>query len=204
MLRPTIAVGLIVPLLCACERTAEPQAKATTDTPSPAAAPAAQTGDAAPRLARHSYRHQTGLDVAGYLMPTGVYGPAPWRLQAVALGSEAEFSQWELDGGGEFAPVMLIFEDTSSPKATNELGQENHTVTIRVFPTAYAIGPEEIVFVGEDATLGAVTLWGTLDPAVLARARKGGSSGDDRVLTGSLEVGQDRVRNAGFTWFRGD
>jgi hypothetical protein len=198
MRRPLLVISALALLEAACERVAEPASVGSR----PVAASAAATRSDKPPVT--GFSHEQGLDLAGYFIPNGDYGPGPWRLREVFVGSDAEFSQWEKDGGGELAPIFVTFEDTSSPKGSNELGGEYHEVSVRVFPTSYSVTSEEITFRGRDDKLGEVVVWGVPQMGPLNAAKAANMPTDGAALTGSVEVGGERIRNASFAWWRGD
>jgi hypothetical protein len=99
---------------------------------------------------------------------------------------------------------MIIFDDVGSPKQTNELGQENHTVQVRVLPTRYAVTGSTLSFAGKDTRLGDVIFQGSWDTAAIKAAQGGQPAGDTPVLTGTLTAGGKTFEDAKFTWFGGD
>jgi hypothetical protein len=96
---------------------------------------------------------------------------------------------------------MLEFDDVTSARQENELGQAYHEVSRRVLPTAYRITPTEISFVGSDLVLGEVRFEGRIDRAALERVRAGGA--EEPVLSGALSLMNQKLSRA-FAWFGGD
>jgi hypothetical protein len=101
-----------------------------------------------------------------------------------------------------YAPVMLVFEDLSSPEIETEIGTARE-VEVRVLPGAYAVG-ERVRFVGREPRLGEVAFDGTLDLKGLAAAREAGGSSAAPGLKGDLRIGQRTWPGVAFTWFGGD
>lgn len=194
----------IAALLAACAQEAETTAAAPDAATPNAAEAAADTAGQAADLSGFTY--VKGEDLFGYYMPTQEVQVGNWRLDHIHMGGPAEFAQWE---GGErtdtYAPVMLEFSDVTSPKGTNELGQEYHEVTARVLPTAFKVGGGDFRFAGSHPQLGEVRVDGTYDPAELARIRSAGPGGDAAPIlrTGTM-IGQTPFRNLSFFWFGGD
>lgn len=190
---PTLAlIGVVALVGCedADEPVAPPSAPASPDAPSPPAAGKA-------------FEHNVEGDVSGYYLPVSEVTVGPYRLDHIFLGQGFEFDAWE--GGernGTFAPIMLQFDDTSSPMVQTELG-EAHSVSVRVVPVAYAVTDETIRFAGTNEDLGAVSLVLRMDREALATARR--NLGDDAaVLTGTLTVGDRTFGDARFRWYGGD
>lgn len=166
------------------------------------------SGSAAPRpppprpVASH-FVHPRSFDVFGYYIPSFKAQAGAYQLDNLSMGSAAEFAAWERgERSATYAPVMLVFSDTRSPMATNELGQEHHTVEIRVLPDSYRVVPGQIEFRGHDRRLGLVILSGGIDARALAKAKH--QNMPETVVRGGLALGGERTRNISFTYFAGD
>ncbi len=168
-----------------CERTPVPA-------DSPAGAPAA-TGSS----------HAATADISGYYMPVQPVRIGRWSLHHVFVGQAFEFEAW---GGGArsetFAPVMIQFDDVTSPMVRTELG-EAPGVTARVLPTRYRVTDTAVTFEGRSPELGRVVFEGRLDPGALATARRN-LGGDGVVLTGALTAGGETVSDIRLHWWMGD
>ncbi|HEY0600274.1 hypothetical protein [Brevundimonas sp.] len=168
------------------------------DSPAPADPPA---GTPTPPAA--SFAHAMTSDLSGYYMPAGEVSAGKWRLDHLFIGQTAEFESWE--GGARsdpFAPVMLQFDDATSPMVETELG-ETHSVTARVLPTSYAVSDTAVSFAGQSPEMGRVTFEGRLDPGALATARRN-LGGEGVVMTGRLTVGEQAIDGVRMTWWMGD
>lgn len=176
-----LAAGLL--LLASCDRPGSPA-----EAP-PAAAPA--------------FSHGMSADLSGYYIPAGEVRIGKWSFDHVFVGQAPEFEAWE--GGtrsGTFAPVMLQFDDVTSPVVPTEIG-EARSVTARVLPTAYSVTDTTLSFEGRSPELGAVRFEGALDPGALATSRR--NLGDEGVVvTGRLTVGDAPPRNVRLRWWGGD
>jgi hypothetical protein len=151
------------------------------------------------------FAHTEGADLFGYYMPTAPIRIGSWALTNFHIADEAEFDKWEAGTRtATYGPVMLEFDDVTSPKGTNELGGEYHTVSERILPDAYSISGSDIVFVDNDSKLGKVTFRGKLDLAAIAAAKRENAETQGPVMTGTLTVGTQTFENVGFTWFGGD
>ncbi len=176
-----LAVGLLI--LASCDRP---------DAPTEAPAPAAT-----------AFSHNLSTDLSGYYMPAREVRIGKWSFDHVFVGQAHEFQTWE--GGsrsGTFGPVMLQFDDATSPMVQTEIG-EARSITARVLPTSYAVTDTGIAFEGRSPELGAVRFEGTLDPGALATARR--NLGDEGVVVrGRLTVGEGPPRNVELRWWGGD
>lgn len=142
-------------------------------------------------------------DVSGYYLPMDPARVGKWSFDHVFVGQGAEFASWQAgQRTGTFAPVMLQFDDATSPMVSTEIG-EAHSVTARVLPTAYSVNDAEIRFEGRSPELGVVMFSGRLDQGALATARR--NLGDEGVvLTGSLKVGDNPAQAVRLRWWMGD
>jgi hypothetical protein len=179
---PALAAVVTVLALTSCDR------PAGTDE-APAAAP--------------SFSHAASGDVSGYYLPMDEVRVGKWSFDHLFIGQVAEFEAWEQGTrGATFAPVMLQFDDSTSPMAQTELG-ETRSVTVRILPTAYAVNDARIRFEGRSPQLGRVIFDGRLDQGALATSRR--NLGDEGVvLTGSLKVGDARPQAMRLRWWMGD
>ncbi len=142
-------------------------------------------------------------DLSGFYMPMDEAQVGKWSLDHVFVGQTAEFESWKAgERSGAFAPVMLQFDDITSPMTNTELG-EARSVTARVLPTSYTVNDAEIRFEGRSPELGVVQFSGRLDQGALATARR--NLGDEgAVLTGSLKVGDAPAQAVRLRWWMGD
>jgi len=164
--------------------------------------PAEPAGALAPPAARAFSYASTG-DLSGYYMPMSEVRLGKWSFDHVFVGQAAEFRAWNgADTTATFAPVMLQFDDATSPMVQTELG-EAHSVTARVLPTRYAVSDERIEFEGTSPELGRVAFEGRIDQGALATARR--NLGDEGVVvTGTLTAGGQTMRNVRLRWWMGD
>lgn len=149
-----------------------------------------------------AFAHRISADQSGYYMPVDETEAGKWRLDHLFIGQTRDFEAWEAGTrSGTFGPVMLEFEDPTSPTTATELG-EVHTGRVRVLPTAYVVTETEVTFAGASPELGVIRFEGRLDPDRLATARR--NLGDEAaVMTGTLTVG-DRSTPVSFRWWAGD
>lgn len=188
--------------LSACNR--QDNKPAATPAPAPTPAPTQVHAPDAARPKVSGFAHTGNFDNAGYYMPTHDIMVGHWQLKTIGVGAISDFAAWEQgDRTSTFGPILLEFDDTTSPLKTNEIGGEAHEVSVRVLPTGYSTDGKTLRFAGNDAKLGPVTFEGAFDPAAMAEAKAQGAS-EATVLTGVLQVGDTRIENARFTFFAGE
>lgn len=194
-----IAIVAAMIVLTGCKRPEEP----------PAAAPAEpQVAEPAEPVAAPSvpegFQHDPAFDASGYFMTQTPVQAGNYKLRHIAIGAPSDFAQWEAGGRTVFGPILFHFDDVTSPKQTNELGGEAHTVSTRVLPQSYRFTPGDVTFRGVDPKLGEVVFSGSFDEAAFTAARQNGGSDGAPVLMGSLQVGGERIRNISFSYWVGD
>jgi hypothetical protein len=150
-----------------------------------------------------AFSHEMSSDLSGYYMPVSDVRVGNWSFHHVFVGQTDEFQAWEGGTRAEtFGPVMLQFEDVTSPMVATEIG-EARSVTARVLPTAYSVTDNRIRFEGRSPELGAVRFEGVLDPGALATSRR--NLGDEGVVVrGELKVGNAPARDVQLRWWMGD
>ena len=150
-----------------------------------------------------AFSHAMTADISGFYLPVEPVRIGQWSLDHIFVGQAPEFESWEGGARSEtFGPVMIQFDDTTSPMVATELG-EAHGVTARVLPTSYAVTDARVAFEGESPELGRVTFEGRLDQGALATARRN-LGGDGVVLTGNLTADGQTVSGVRLTWWMGD
>jgi hypothetical protein len=156
-----------------------------------------------PPAATPAFSHSISSDLSGYYMPASEVRIGKWTFDHVFVGQAQEFQAWE--GGtrsGTFGPVMLQFDDVTSPMVQTEIG-EARSITARVLPSTYSVTDDRITFEGRSADLGLVRFEGALDSGALATARR--NLGDEGVVvTGRLTVGDAPAQAVQLRWWAGD
>lgn len=179
--------------------------KPATETKAPETAPAPSTAPAAKPAAAVTFAHDPQLDSFGYYFTDTEVQAGNLRLASLNIGQASDFADWEAGKRpATYAPIFLEFEDVTSPTAENELGQINHTVSLRVMPTAYRVDGQQVSFHGVDPRLGQVTFTGDFDLEALKAAKAAGPGEPQPVLKGDLQVGDQQFRNISFMYFGGD
>ncbi|MDP2261256.1 MAG: hypothetical protein Q8J89_16235 [Caulobacter sp.] len=197
-----LTVGVAV-LTTACNRNTE---KAEAPPPAVAEAPPAPApGDEGPAVeVAPGYRHEAAFDASGFYLTPRPVQIGSYRLTHLGIGAPSDFQQWEKgERASVFGPILLQFDDVSSPVRTNEMGGEAYTVSVRVLPQAYSLTTGEVTFRGADPKLGEVLFSGQFDQPALAEARNEGSS-QDPVLRGLLKVGEAPAKPVAMVYFVGE
>jgi len=157
----------------------------------------------APAATSTAFSHAATADISGYYMPAEPVRIGQWSLDHLFVGQASEFDAWEAGSRSEtFSPVMLQFDDATSPMVATELG-EAHSVTVRVLPTRYDVADTAVSFEGRSPELGRVAFDGRLDPDALATAKRN-LGGDGVVMTGTLTAGDQTIRDVRLRWWMGD
>jgi hypothetical protein len=202
MIKRTLMAALALAAVIAACKKPEPARPPASAAPAPSTAPASAAPS--PASAAPAFRHDASLEVFGYYLPAQKVMSGPYRLRNISLGSEDDFRNWEANHRlATYAPVMLEFDDTSSPRTTGETGAEGYAETVRVLPDRYAVGDDGVSFEGHDAKLGAVSFKGRFDAHGFAAAKRGDAP-QAVVLIGEVKVGGKNFPETRFTWFGGD
>ena len=198
-----LTVG-VAAITTACSRKTE-KAEAPPPAGAETPAPAAPTiGDSAAVDVAPGFRHEAALDASGFYLTPQPTQIGNYRLTHLGIGAPSDFQQWEKgERASVFGPILLQFDDVTSPVQTNELGGEAHTVSVRVLPEAYSLSAGKVTFKGADPKLGEVLFSGRFDAAALAQARNDGSS-QTPVLRGLLKVGDAPARPVAMVYFVGE
>ncbi|MDP1735854.1 MAG: hypothetical protein Q8L23_00280 [Caulobacter sp.] len=196
-----LAAALLAVTAAGCNQKPETKAEApvAVETPAPAPAPAET-----PISVAEGFHHQADFEAAGYYLSPTAFRVGNYAFTHIGVGMPSDFETWEGgDRSSTFGPILIAFDDVTSPKAANELGGEGHSVTLRVLPQAYSFDAGKMTFRGADPKLGEVLFSGVFDKAALLRAQASGSS-QEIVLSGDLMIGAGPTRKVSFTYWVGD
>ncbi len=197
-----LAAALLAMTAAGCNRKPAEQAQAPAAPAAPLPAPVIPA--APPLTVADGYRHQAGIDASGYYLSPTNFRIGAYQFSHLAIGAPSDFQTWEKgDRASTFGPILIAFDDTTSPLVANEMGGEGHTVSVRVLPDAYSFDAGKLTFRGRDPKLGEVVFVGAFDQAALARARAEGST-QATVLAGDLKVGAAPAQKVALTYFVGD
>lgn len=181
-MRRLLAVSAVL-FLVGCEPPAGPEAPSRPDS-------------------RRAFEHAFEGDRSGYYLPLQAVRNGDWTFHHLFIGPAHVFDAWEAGShGATFGPVMIEFEDASSPMIQTELG-ESRSRRDRVLPTRYRVTQDRVEFEGRSNALGVVRFEGRLDEGALAESKRNlGSEG--AVMTGVLTAG-GRTQRVQLRWWAGD
>lgn len=203
MSKPWIIAPALVALVAACGETPEIAAPEAAEAAAPAAPEVAETATAENPNRLTGFTYTGDVDHFGYYMPSREVRVGDYRLDHIHMASPSEFAAWERGERSQtYAPVMLHFDDVTSPMVQTELG-EAHSRSVRVLPTAYEVGEGNFRFVGSAPEIGEVILDGMLDLDQLAQVRDAGGGSEELVLRTAAQIGPERVGNLSFFWYGG-
>tara|TARA_R110000824_G_scaffold118960_12_gene271845 strand:+ start:5617 stop:6225 length:609 start_codon:yes stop_codon:yes gene_type:complete len=172
--------------------------------------------EAATASAISGFSRDATADLQGYYIPlwnaetsvSAKYRAGNFVLNNLAISTKTELAAFEKSGTSgikNYAPVMLEFDDVTSPTGENELGQTYYETTERILPDAYAITADTLTFKGTGPTLGTVTFTGKADPKGIKAARNAPAHiSKGAVLTGTLTVGDTVIENVELMWYGGE
>lgn len=200
-------------LLAACgERDDAAAPTAEDEQPGDEIAAAPETGDGLPPtpvpdvaegLTGRNY--EATADLSGYYLPeTERVVSGTIELDHISIGLDWQFEEYLAAPEDAYAPVQIVFVDVSSEMIVNEMGQESYAGSYVVWPDAFLISDERLLFVGHDPELGEIRFEGQFDSALVEaddRDMPGESGG---ALTGTLAVGEDRIEGIRFMVYMGD
>jgi len=153
-----------------------------------------------------AFVYDSKVDLFGYYMPTADVRVGRFKLNNLALGGQDDFKKYLAgDRMATYAPMMIAFDDVTSPQKTNETGQPYYTNAPRVLPAAFKVSGASVTFAGHDKQLGEVAFKGMLapymiDPKFKPEQREAMSMA---ALTGDLTV-NGKTQKVMFTRFGGD
>ena len=202
---PAPALALLLLAACDTKTEAPPPSQPTeqrTAAAPPVAAPA-PVAEAAPT----GFKHDPAVELTGFYFTETATKSGNWKLESLSIGSPSDFTDWEAGKRTTtYAPIFMHFEDITSPTAENELGQTYHKVSFRLLPASYSVDSKTLIYRAQDARVGEVVLELYPDLAAYKTARTTGPNGGapQRVFTGSLQIGAERIRNISFFYHPGE
>lgn len=143
-------------------------------------------------------------ELAGYYLPNSDIGIGPVMLDHIAIGMAFEFAQY-LDGADDaFPPLVVMFEDRSSPSGENELGGTYYEVAHYFEPSHFVVTDATLAFWGRHDVLGQVTFEGVFDTAQVAHMQAGDPHLAETALTGTMTISDQTFENVTFQGWLGD
>jgi len=117
---------------------------------------------------------------------------------------EFEFAEYFAGVEGAFPPLILLFEDRSSPTGVGELGNTYYEVTHVFEPSHYAVTDQTLAFWGQHEVLGQISFEGEFDAAQVAEMQNGNPQNAQSALTGTFMIGEQTFENVSFQGWLGD
>lgn len=151
-------------------------------------------------VAPEGFEHDQTFDVAGYYQPTSEISVGELKLAQFVMGADSDFALWE-EGERDalFGPILIGFDDETPSGPDSDI--DDLTLTIR--PDSYRVFPGEVSFRAYDEAVGEIVFVGRYNQIALADA-KAASESDGAVLTGDLQIADQRFDNVGFSYWIGD
>ena len=198
LLVPALALPL---LLAACE--AKKEAPPAPAAPTEERTVATTIASPAPAAA---FQHDPAVNLIGFYFVETQAEVGRWRLMNLSVGQPADFAAWEAGKRNEKQPpITLIFANIDSPVSKDEMEQTVYQTTLTLVPDRYQVDGQRVFLHAQDAKLGEVVLELTPDLAAYQTARTAGPKGGaQRVFTGSLQIGAERIRNISFFYHPGE
>ena len=153
------------------------------------------------------FSHDNKTEISGYYMPVKPITVGKFTLENLSIGGLDDLKKYETGKGRipTYAPVMFVFQDTTSKKLKNEMGDDYYANEPRVLPAAYRIRGNTIAFEGKDRQVGAVSFTGTIDPKIVKALMDQGIMDTDKiVIKGDLTIAGKVFKGVNFRWFGGD
>jgi hypothetical protein len=183
-------------LLTACEAK-----KDTSPTPTaPTEKRTVATTIDAPAPAPAAFQHDPAVELVGFYFVEAQALVGHWRLMNLLIGLPKDFAAWEAgQRDPKNPPITLIFANVDSPAKKDEMEQTVHQNGLTLVPDAYQVDGQRVFLHAKSADLGEVVLELTPDLAAYKAGRtEGPNGGAQRVFTGSLQIGAERLRNISF------
>ncbi len=200
LLIPALALPLLL-VACEAKKEAPPAPAAPTEERTVATTVAAP----APVPAK-AFQHDPAVDLVGFYFVETQAQVGHWRLMNLSVGQPADFAAWEAGKRDPKAPpITLIFANIDSPSTKNEMEQTVYQTSLTLVSDGYQVDGQRVYLHAHDAKLGEVVLELTPDLAAYKAARTAGPNGGaQRVFTGSLQIGAERIRNISFFYHPGE
>ncbi|WP_421790846.1 hypothetical protein [Hyphobacterium sp.] len=153
-------------------------------------------------LEGQTYSAQT--EVAGYYLPQDPVAIGDIVLDHISVALDWEAEPYINGEPDSFPPVMLHFDDTSSPTGTGELGNTYYEITHRVVPHAFSVTDEGLSLTGQHELFGEVRFEGTWNADHIAAMQASNPQGAQAALTGDLSIGDVVFQGVTFQGWLGD
>lgn len=141
-------------------------------------------------------------ELFGYYMPDTDVGVGDIRLDNIAVGMDWEFEEFFAGQPERYQPLVMAFDDVSSPTGVGELGNTYYEVTYAVFPENFLITDTSLTFSGTHEAIGDYSFEGTFNAAQVEAFHEGFPA--EGALTGTLRIGDEVFEDISFQGWMGD
>lgn len=141
-------------------------------------------------------------ELFGYYLPDTDVGTGDIRLDHISIGMDWEFEEFFAGEPDRYQPLVMAFDDVSSPTGIGELGNTYYEVSYAVFPQNFLITDLELTFSGIHEAIGAYSFEGTFNPQQVEAFHQGFPA--EGALTGTLRIGDEVFENVSFQGWMGD
>lgn len=141
-------------------------------------------------------------ELFGYYLPDADVGVGDIRLDHIAVGMDWEFEEFFAGQPETYQPLVMAFDDVSSPTGVGELGNTYYEVSYAVFPQNFLITDEALTFSGTHEVIGDYSFEGIFNAAQVEAFHEGLPA--QNALTGTLRIGDEVFENVSFQGWMGD
>ena len=141
-------------------------------------------------------------ELFGYYLPDADVGVGDIRLDHIAVGMDWEFEEFFAGQPDRYQPLVMAFDDVSSPTGVGELGNTYYEVSYAVFPENFLITDSAMTFSGTHDVIGAYSFEGTFNAQQVEAFHEGFPA--EGALTGTLRIGDEVFENVSFQGWMGD
>jgi len=141
-------------------------------------------------------------ELFGYYIPDTDVGSGDIRLDHISVGMDWEFEEFFAGQPDRYQPLVMAFDDVSSPTGVGELGNTYYEVSYAVFPENFLITDSAMTFSGTHEVIGTYSFEGTFNAAQVEAFHQGFPA--EGALTGTLRIGDEVFENVSFQGWMGD
>ncbi|MEN0651469.1 MULTISPECIES: hypothetical protein [Hyphobacterium] len=141
-------------------------------------------------------------ELFGYYLPDSDVGTGDIRLDHISVGMDWEFEEFFAGEPDRYQPLVMAFDDISSPTGVGELGNTYYEVSYAVFPENFLITDSAMTFSGTHEVIGTYSFEGTFNAQQVEAFHQGFPA--QGALTGTLRIGDEVFENVSFQGWMGD
>lgn len=141
-------------------------------------------------------------ELFGYYLPDADVGTGDIRLDHISVGMDWEFEEFFAGEPDRYQPLVMAFDDVSSPTGVGELGNTYYEVSYAVFPDNFTITDTTLTFSGTHEVIGTYSFEGSFNPEQVEAFHQGWPA--EGALTGTMRIGDTVFENVRFQGWMGD